>query len=481
MTALATTARRVSRRGRSPGFGAGRSRPSGVRSWLAAELLAGALGFAASVFLARRLGPSAFARVEFAAAVAGWLLVLVRGGIDIVVYREAARRPRLIRRLTDLLIGLRLACAVAGYAMALLIAGLVGPDRGAVVAVAGLALFPTALAADVAPRARGRFGWVALVQAIRAIGYALLIFATISGSNHALRAAWCAVAAEAVAAVLFGLRHVGEFDGLRPRFRRRAWHVLAGRGALAGLARLGRVGLFTADVLALGAIAAADLGPFAASRRLVFGLVTLGLIVPASMGPILSRAWAVGALPTRRAIGRSAVVIGALALPASAGLILLADRIMPALFGAAYGQAGPLLAANAARLVPLLLASLYQAALVACRRESEAMVLVLAQVALAAVVLPLAALRGGSLAVGWCLVPVEAVGAAGAWLLLHRLRAAPRWQHGLLGPLAACGVMGMVCHAVRSWPLAVVCGLGALSYGLALVLFDHRWRFRVLG
>ena len=59
------------------------------------------------VYLARRLGPSSFARVEYAAAVAAWLLVVVRGGVDVIVYREAARRPRLIRPLTDLLIGLR--------------------------------------------------------------------------------------------------------------------------------------------------------------------------------------------------------------------------------------------------------------------------------------------------------------------------------------------------------------------------------------
>ena len=59
------------------------------------------------VHLARRLGPASFARVEYAAAVAAWLLVVVRGGVDVIVYREAARRPRLVRPLTEVLVGLR--------------------------------------------------------------------------------------------------------------------------------------------------------------------------------------------------------------------------------------------------------------------------------------------------------------------------------------------------------------------------------------
>src|SRR5262245_5744015 len=103
-------------------------RPDGVRWVLAAELFATGLGFAVMVHLARRLGPSSFAQFEYAAAVAAWLLVVVRGGVDVIVYREAARRPRLVRPLTDALISLRGLAACAGYAVVLVIATLVGWD-----------------------------------------------------------------------------------------------------------------------------------------------------------------------------------------------------------------------------------------------------------------------------------------------------------------------------------------------------------------
>ena len=74
------------------------------------------------------LGPTAFSHVEYAAAVTAWSLVVVRGGLEVIVYREAARRPRLIHSLTEILIGLRLACAVVGYAIVLLIASAIGRD-----------------------------------------------------------------------------------------------------------------------------------------------------------------------------------------------------------------------------------------------------------------------------------------------------------------------------------------------------------------
>ncbi len=77
-------------------------RPAGLSWMFASELISGALGFLVMVHLARRLGPSSFARLEYAAAVAAWLLVVVRGGVDVIATREAgsstAIGPRLDRR-----------------------------------------------------------------------------------------------------------------------------------------------------------------------------------------------------------------------------------------------------------------------------------------------------------------------------------------------------------------------------------------------
>src|SRR5262249_34436929 len=148
------------------------------------------------------LGPSSFARFEYAAAVAAWLLVVVRGGVDVIVYREAARRPRLVRPLTDALIGLRGLAACTGYAVVLAIAALVGWDGGPLVAVAGLILVPASFVTDASLRASGRLTWIALAQLLRALAYAGIVVAMVHDIDDALVAAWCLVAAETCGAIV---------------------------------------------------------------------------------------------------------------------------------------------------------------------------------------------------------------------------------------------------------------------------------------
>ncbi len=268
MIAVGSSARRILRARRDRAEAA--LRPTGMGWLLASELFSSALGFGVMVHLARRLGPPSFARVEFASAVAAWLLVVVRGGVDVIVYREAARRPRLVRPLTEVLIGLRLAAALVGYAIVLAMAALVGGDRGAVVAVAGMMLVPSAFMADVGLRASGRLQTLALAQGFRALGYAALALGLVRGPGDVLNAAWCLVSAEAFGTFVPLAWHATTHGLPRPRWRRRAWSVLTYRGVLTGLTRFGRVSLYGADLLMLGWWAAPELGAYAAARRLVF-------------------------------------------------------------------------------------------------------------------------------------------------------------------------------------------------------------------
>jgi O-antigen/teichoic acid export membrane protein len=441
-------------------------RPFGLSWILASELLAGVLGFAVMVHLARALGPSSFARVEYAGAVAAWLLVVVRGGVDVIATREAARRPRLIRPLTDVLVGLRCVAALVGYALVLVVAALVGPTRGVVVAVAGLMLFPAAFVTDVGLRATGRLWWLALAQTVRAVGYAGVVLGLTWGPADACRAAACLVAAEVLGAIVPLVIHTREYGFPRPRLGRRVALVLARRGLVAGLIRFGRVSLYGADLLALGWWSGPELGTYAAARRLVFGLVALGLVIPASVAPLIARGWAAGTHSARGLIADALGRLWSLGLPASVGLALTADRWMPLLFGPAYQQGGPWLALVAARLPWLFTASFDQAALVSCRRENWVLDQMIGLLALGVLIIPLAVLWGGPWGVGWASLLIEIVGAVGGWRRLARLGVAPPWHHGagpaVLGSLA----MTIVCIVGRPWPLWAVVLAGAAAYGL---------------
>jgi O-antigen/teichoic acid export membrane protein len=457
-----------------------RLHPFGLSWMLASELFAAVLGFAVMVHLARRLGPSAFAQVEYAAAVAAWLLVVVRGGVDVIATREAARRPRLIRPLTEALIGLRCVAALVGYALVLIVAALVGPSRGPVVAVAGLMLFPNVLVTDVGLRASGRLCWLALAQALRAVGYALVVLGLVWGPADASRAAWCLVAAESLGAIVPLAIHTREYGVPRPRLRRRLALVLARRGLIAGLIRFGRVSLYGADLLALGWWAGPELGTYAAARRLVFGLVALGLVVPASVAPSIARGWAAGTRSARGLITDALGRLWTISLPAALGLALTADRWMPLLFGAGYQQGGPWLALLAARLPWLLTASFDQAALVSCRREAWVLDQMIGLLALALVIIPLAVVWGGPWGVGWAALLIEVVGAIGGWRRLARLGVAPPWHHQAGAAVVGSLALAAVCLVARPWPLWAVIATGGAAYALARRLVPARAMFRRL-
>jgi O-antigen/teichoic acid export membrane protein len=427
MTTLTTPSRRVAHPDRES-VNTTAQRPRGLRWVLGAEFVASALGFAVMVQLARRLGPAGFARVEYASALAAWLLVVVRGGADVIVYREAARRPRLIRPLTDVLIGLRCAAALVGYLLILAVAASVGVERGAVVAVAGLLLVPSAFVADVGLRALVRLRVLALAQGVRAIGYAACALTLVWRPGDELRAAWCLVLAELFGALVPLGWHMRRHGPPAPRFRRRAWIVLAHRGAITALTRFGRVSLYVADVLILGWWAGSELGPYTAARRLVFGLVALGLVIPASMAPAIARRWAAGAPLARALIEDSLAKLWLASIPAAILLCVTAETWMSVLFGEHYRQGAPWLGLFAARLPWLLTASFIQTAIISCRRETWVLDQMLTLVGLALAVMPWAAYWAGPVGVGVTALVIEIVATVGGFRMLARLGVSPRWR-----------------------------------------------------
>ncbi len=452
------------------------SRSRGGRSWspfrafspaplVASEGVAALLGFGVMVHLARRLGPASFADFEYGSAVAAWCLVVVRGGFEAIACREAARRPALVRPLTDVLLGLRVASAAVGLLAVAAWAWSIGPGRGWVVAVAGLVLVPSALAADVGLRASGRFAGLALAQVVRASGLAAGAAGLVAGPGDAAAAAACVVGAEVGSSLVLLGFHAADWGRPRPRFRRRAWRVLGRRGAIAGATRFGRVSLYAADVVALGAVAGSTLGPYAAARRVAFALLALGLVVPTAAAPRIARAWAAGADEARATIGRTLAGLAAVALPATVGLMATADRWMPRLFGPGFEGGGPWLALVAARLPFVLASNVQQAALIACRREGRAFRLVAGMAASALILVPALAASHGPWGVGLAMLGIEAAGAVAGRGALRKLGLAPAWHHGVGPAVAGCVGLAAACWAGRGWPLGGVVVAGMIVYG----------------
>jgi O-antigen/teichoic acid export membrane protein len=387
-------------------------------------MVSGLLGFYVAVHLARHLGSAGFGHLEFGAAVVAWILVLVRSGVEQIVFREAARRPRLIGPLTDALIGLKGIAAAAGFAMVLTLSPWLGRDRAHVLILTGVLLFPAALIADVGPRALGQLTIVAISQLVRGLFLVVWVVALVKSSSALPFAALGASAAELAGGMIYLFWHSARYGLPRPRVRPKVWRVLAHRGLIASITRFARVWLYGADVIVLGCLAVPEYGSYAAARRIVFALVALGLVVPTAFGSAIARAWASGAEPARRAIARCTTLLIGGSVPAAIGLILTARFLMPRLFGSEYARGSIWLELIAGRLPLLLLFTLGQTALVACRRENAALRLTLLTAATATLLIPPAAITGGPTASALCAIFVEA---AGLWLARRSLLALNVW------------------------------------------------------
>ena len=213
-------------------------------------------------------------------------------------------------------------------------------------------------------------------------------------------AAGCLAASELISSLILLRDHRKHHPVNRTRWRARAARVVARRGAVAGLTRFTRVTLYGLDILLLGWWASHEVGPYAAGRRLVFSAVAIGLVIPSTLAPAIARAWAAGVEPARRAVASAMDVTWFIALPTTLALVLTGDRLMPGLFGPDFREGGPYLTLIALRLPWLLAGSFAQAALVACRREGDALRVVAAQSLAALAAVPAGALLFGFRGVG---------------------------------------------------------------------------------
>jgi O-antigen/teichoic acid export membrane protein len=212
--------------------------------------------------------------------------------------------------------------------------------------------------------------------------------------------------------------HAARYPLPRPRFRARAWLIIAPRGVVASTTRFLRVGLYSLDIVVLGFLVGSGWGTYAAARRVVFAVVAIGLVIPAAYGPILGKAWAAGVEPFRAVLRRCAALLCLVAIPACVVLAANSREWMRMLFGAEFAAGWLWLCLLAARLPFLLGATLAQTALIARRREAEALRVVAASALLACVLVPSAAVWMGPFGVACSLIVIEVFGGALGWSCL---------------------------------------------------------------
>ncbi len=431
---------------------------------LAAELGGRCASLFTTLLIARSLGVSAFGLFAAVSGIAAIVAQLADLGLQplaprVLVAGEVPLRVLLRAKLT-------LCAGVAALALALLPFGLLFTPLALFFTLAGLAEFT-----GVALRSRGHRGAeAALILLLR--GSALVAVLTASRGGAGTRElAWAlvmsALPAIALGGVLLG-RLGGDAQGASVDPGTRTLLRTSFPLGLNGVLALGCVRL---ETLALGlARSAPEVGLYAAALRIVESCLLVPTAIGAGAMPASTREALAGGRGVRE---RTATTAALLAVPAAAGLVLLAPGLVGLLFGPAFAGAVPTLRLLALALVPAFMNALLLHGLIAAGRAAWLPRLTAIRLAAAAIL---------------AIALVPAAGASGAALgflasellllaLAARACANARFAFPIARPLAM-GIAASIPMAVAvvlssGGPLASVAE-GGLIYAATLLV---AWRF----
>jgi O-antigen/teichoic acid export membrane protein len=439
-----------------------------------AEVVCRALSVLVTLALARRLGSSGLGRVMFAFNVVFWLVLVVRDCFETVVTREIARHPGVTRGLVNHVLAVKLVLALA-LLVALAAAGAVGlsdPVDRWILILYGLLLLTTALGLDFVFRGKETVGLVALSLGLRTAIYCAGVWWTVTDVSRIVLVPIWLTLGEFTGIALVWAVYVKEHGVPRPGFRPRRLLVLFGRGRSVGLIHFCQAVIMSADLTVVGLMSGwSDVGHYGAPQLIVSAVMAFGIILQQVVLPPLSRSGSGPAGEGRRVVDFAVRVLVTGFVPVAVGGAVLAGPLMRLLFPAEYGASSGLLLALGIWKAPVLcLAFLYQTALIALKRESEGLrLLVWGSVGS----VPMIALSRWAFDLPGASVGVLVVGsvlAAAGYARLAAVGHQPAAGHHLLKPAVGSVVMVPVCLAAAKVHVALGVAAGAAVYVVTLKL-----------
>lgn len=433
-----------------------------------AEVLCRGTSIGVTLYLAHRLGPAGFGRIEFAFNIVFWLVLLVRDGFDVISAREIARHPRLVRPLVNHILAIKVRIALGLLLGLFVVGGLTlstGADR-AILWLYGLMLVTTASGLDFAYRGLDRMGLVAISLTIRTALYALGVVLFVHDESRIGWIPGCLVAGEALGIAFIWACYTRQFG--RPRLDVRGGkflRVFLRRGRSVYLIQVSQAVIGSMDLLIVGVMSGwADVGLYSAPQRMVTAVLTFGLIFQQVVFPSLARSWRETAEESRRALDALVRVVMLAFLPIAIGTTVLSGPLVRFLFQPSFEPAALLLAIGIWRAPLLMLAYLYQTTLIATNRESAGVRLLLVGALVSGPIVALFRLQFGLPGACAAVVAIALALAAAGYGRLRCEGRQPSWHHHLARPLIASFAMVPACLALKEIHVAAAVIGGAVVY-----------------
>jgi O-antigen/teichoic acid export membrane protein len=304
----------------------------------AGEIAARLIAFAATVYLARTLGASAFGVIGFASAITLYLARIADCGIEFfgLGIREIAEDRGRITTMVPSVTAARLGVAVFTAVIVAIVSAYAPQPDGTVIALYALTLISLA----------GSMRWVLLglersstVAVSRIVGealFALIVFLSVRSAAHVTRVPLAQFAGDTFAAVIVAaalwrsgirLRSKVNLAVVQPIFRR-SWRLVV--SALLGLV------IYNSGLILLRFFRdTATVGFFAAAYTFVTFMLNLGGAYNQTLLPTLTR----DAEGSASVYGTAMVHSFAVSLPVAIGGTLVAAPLIDSVFGGGYASA----------------------------------------------------------------------------------------------------------------------------------------------
>lgn len=294
------------------------------------------LAFAATAYLATRLGPDPFGMVGFAFAVVTYLTVFVDSGFVDVGSREVAALDDATEaaRLGVGVTLVRTAVAIVCMVGLVLAAPVLEPDPVGrqVLILTGLMIFVAAVDPAWIYKGLRRSVPVGISLVLRRLLYAIFVFTFIEGPDDVLRVPLAQAGGELIGVMWLGGALLA--SGITMVDLRRGWSTFWASRPLM-LAKLLRTSVVTADVVLLGLMAtASDVGLYTADYRFCFLVMALAGSIQVAYLPDVTRP---SDGPRQIASARRHMELSsAVGTPIAVGGVLVAGPLLGLVFGADY-------------------------------------------------------------------------------------------------------------------------------------------------
>jgi O-antigen/teichoic acid export membrane protein len=428
------------------------------------------LGFLAVAYLARTVGPSGFGLVNIGFAVLSYAMMVSGGGLPAYGARAVARGES--PRLASAIAGIRL--VVSAVVLLAVAAGayffIADRQAATVITVFCLSQFAGAFLLDWYFQGKEEMGIIGASRLISAAVYLLFIVMYVRSPGDIVWVAIAAVAGDVMASLVtvgrFQKETAGSF-GLRFRGGVRLFRDAFPIGIGSIIAHV-TVNLPTIVIGIL--LTNADAGIYSAAGKLVAFLLVFDRLLSTLLLPASSRYFAESPEKLSAMLSTALRWVVRISLPLCVGGTLLADRLIPLVYGGSYGASADVLRILLWFLLLTMLHTVFTAGLIASGEERRYSRVMMTSGACYLVTVVFCTWKYGVAGSAVAIVISELM-----TLYLMRRESqqfiAIRPDRASLAAAAAALGMGAALVFLPALPLAASIAAGAAVYALLLVLF----------